>query len=205
MVTVQVRKLDGSTWKKDHQKEIYIINFWLFVFSQFPPYLATEIPHFGFVGFGLVVCKPMEASANDHKVKVRRRDALFTFHRSTLIPFALMAGNSLNCVSKRSLYSLNSGINIWYSPWSTRLVDITYPTPSFSIAVFRDMSQQQHFFVWLMHLNHKQQYPHTALVDCTLTRGKRKNDCIRLPAQRCAAVSRDFDSFLLIRRWQMSR
>lgn len=44
-------------------------------------------------------------------------------------PIALMARNSLNCVSKRSLYSLNSGINIWYSPWSRRLVDITYSNP----------------------------------------------------------------------------
>lgn len=136
---------------------------------------------------------------------LHRRDATFPFHRSMLIPFALVARNSLNCLSKRSLYSLNSGINIWYSPWSRRLVDITYPISSFSIAVFRDMSQQQNFFVWLMHLYHKQQYLYTALVDCTLTRGKRKNDCGRLPAQRCAAVSRDFDSFLLIRRWQMSR
>lgn len=110
----------------------------------------------------------MEASANDHKVEVQH----FPFTAQTLVTFALMARNSLKCVSKRSLYSLNSGVNIWYSPWSRRRVDTTNLIPSFSIAVFRDMSQQQHFFVWLMHLYHKQQYPHTALVDCTLTRGK---------------------------------
>lgn len=149
----------------------------------------------------------MEASANDHKVKVRRCTAEMQHFPFTAQPsshFHSWLRNSLNCVSKRSLCSLNSGINIWYSPWSRRLVDITYPIPSLSIAVFRDMSQKQHFYVWLMHLYHKQQYPHTALVDCTLTREKLKNACRRLPTQRCAAVSRDFDSFLLIRRWQMS-
>lgn len=52
-------------------KKRYIIKFWLFVFSQFPPYLATEFPHFGFLGFGLVVWKPLEARANDHQVEVR--------------------------------------------------------------------------------------------------------------------------------------
>lgn len=100
------------------KKEMYH-QFLIICFLPIPSLPGDRVPTFW-------VCRirasGMQANGSESErplsqgAQLQGRDAAFLFHRYTLIPFALVARNSLNCVSKRSLYSLNSGIDIWYSP-----------------------------------------------------------------------------------------